>query len=91
MDVTAYQGLGPNSPQLATCAVYWLGTSPDSAERAAIERMQVMFSRLVHIPAGDPARGSSPSVDVVFAVYPEAIPATADSFYRFYLPPSGGG
>ncbi|MBI1359569.1 MAG: hypothetical protein GC155_04715 [Alphaproteobacteria bacterium] len=91
MDISRYQGLGPNSPHLATVAFYWLGTAPDADEQAAIVRMQTMFQRIVHIPAGDPARGSSPSADVVYAVYPEAIPATADAFYRFYLPPSGGG
>lgn len=89
MDVTRYQGLGPAKPQLASVAFYWLGTSPDDAERAAIVRMQTMFARIIHIPAGDLQRGSSPSADVVYAVYPAAIPATADSFYRFYLPPQG--
>lgn len=90
MNVTRYQGLGPAKPQLASVAFYWLGTTPDTAERSAIERMQTQFARVIHIPAGDDARNHSPSVDVVFAVYPAAIPATADNFYRYYLPPSGG-
>lgn len=90
MDVSRYQGLGPSKPQLASVAFYWLGTSPDSAEQAAIARMHTMFARIIHIPAGDDQRNRSPSVDVVFGVYPSAIPATADAFYRFYLPPSGG-
>lgn len=89
MDVSRYQGFGPSKPQLASVAFYWLGIAPDSAEQAAIVRMQTMFSRIIHIPAGDLARGASPSVDVVYAVYLDAIPATADGFYRFYLPPQG--
>jgi hypothetical protein len=90
MDVSRYQGLGPSKPQLASVAFYWLGTSPDSAEQAALVRMQTMFARIIHIPMGDLQRGASPAVDVVYAVYPEAIPATADAYYRFFLPPSGG-
>ena len=89
MDVSRYQGLGPSKPQLASVAFYWLGTSPDSAEQAAIVRMQTKFSRIIHIPSDSPQRNASPAVDVVYAVYPEAIAATADNFYRFYLPPQG--